>query len=191
MEGERFPTRWGTFLVHLFTVVMVVQGIHVIEHIIQLVQVYQFDVPEDEALGLLGYVFEFHGTEEWLHLVFNTSYFLPLVALLVFLVRPLSPAVVPRWSFLTFALGGVALEGWHVAEHSVIISHVIANEGCPCPGILDPVLGIGDTVLHFFYNTVTYLAILPAYRYVMKYRVWLSDAARPASVVGDSWETPA
>jgi hypothetical protein len=158
----------GKFLVPWFTLVVVVQGIHVIEHIIQLVQVYKLGIPEDMALGLLGYVFTFQGTEEWLHLAFNTSYFLPLVVLAM-LLRPRSPAVLPRWAFLTFVIGGAALEGWHVVEHSVIISHVIANNGCPCPGILDPILGIGDTLLHFFYNIATYLSILPAYWYVMQH----------------------
>jgi hypothetical protein len=31
----------------------------------------------------------------------------------------------------------------------VIISRVIANGGCPCPGIGDAALSISDTVLHF------------------------------------------
>ena len=158
------------------------QGVHVIEHIIQLIQVYKLGIPEDNALGLLGYVFVFQGTEEWLHLVFNFSYFLPLV-MLAFLLQPL--AFVPRWAFLTFVIGGAMLEGWHVVEHSVIISHVIANHGCPCPGILDPILGIGDTLLHFFYNTVTYLSILPAYWYVMKNWARLRSTARPAM---SSWK---
>jgi hypothetical protein len=172
-------TESSKFLVPLFTLVMVVQGGHVIEHIIQLVQVYGLAIPEDDALGLLGYVFEFQGTEEWLHLVFNSSYFLPLVVL-AYLLRPLSPAVVPHWAYVTFMIGGAALEGWHVVEHSVIISHVIANNGCPCPGILDPILGIGDTLLHFFYNTVTYLAILTAFWYVMQHWARSRSAMRPA-----------
>ncbi|MBZ0298644.1 MAG: hypothetical protein K8J31_02840 [Anaerolineae bacterium] len=167
MRGQRFLAELSKHFIPLFTLVVVVQGVHVIEHVIQLVQVYKLGIPEDNALGLLGYVFALQGTEEWLHLVFNTSYFLPLLILAV-LLRPLVPSIVPRWVFLTFAMGGVALEGWHVIEHSVIISHVIANRGCPCPGILDPILGIGDTLLHFFYNAVTYGSILPAYGYVMR-----------------------
>jgi hypothetical protein len=53
---------------------------------------------------------------------------------------------------------GVWLEGWHVIEHAVIISNVVANNGCPCPGIVDAGSGISDTILHFGYNTVTYAA---------------------------------
>ena len=41
-----------------FVAVVVVQGAHLIEHIIQLLQVEVFGVPEDDAFGLLGYVME-------------------------------------------------------------------------------------------------------------------------------------
>jgi hypothetical protein len=147
----------------LFIAVVAIQGIHVFEHIVQLVQVFVLGIPDDKALGLLGYVFQFQGTEEWLHLVFNVTY---LSALLV-LVRPLNrqvPDIVPRWAYAAF-LFGVGLEGWHNVEHAVIISNVIRNGGCPCPGIGDVALGITDTVLHFFYNAIAYSATVPAFVY--------------------------
>ena len=62
--------RWFGF----FAAVVAIQGFHVFEHIVQLTEVFVLGVPDDDALGLLGYVFEFQGTEEWLHLVFNLSY---------------------------------------------------------------------------------------------------------------------
>lgn len=144
-----------------FAAVVLIQGIHVIEHIIQLIQVYVLGIPDDFALGLLGYVFQVQGTEEWLHLVFNVSYLLALLLILAPLRRFVSDTV-PRWAYTTF-LFAVALEGWHNVEHAVIISNVIANSGCPCPGIGDVALGVTDTVLHFFYNLVAYGATLPAF----------------------------
>ncbi|HEV8535085.1 MAG TPA: hypothetical protein VGR87_05110 [Candidatus Limnocylindria bacterium] len=152
----------------LFTAVVVIQGIHVVEHIIQLIQVYVLGIPDDLALGLLGYVFQLQGTEEWLHLVFNVSYLLALLLLVAPLRRAVPGTVVP-WAFYTF-LFAVGLEGWHNVEHAVIISNVIANGGCPCPGIADAALGIGDTVLHFFYNLVAYSATLPAFLYFWRNR---------------------
>jgi hypothetical protein len=149
----------------LFVGVVVVQGIHVFEHVVQLIQVFMLDVPEDEALGLLGYVYQFQGTEEWLHLMFNVTYLLGLYALLL-PIRRRVPQPLPLWAFTTFAVGAVGLESWHMVEHVVIISNVIQNNGCPCPGIGDAVLGISDTVLHFFYNSLTYAAVLVAFRYV-------------------------
>jgi hypothetical protein len=55
---------------------VVIQGGHVIEHVVQLIQVLVFGVAEDDALGLLGYVVQFNGTEEWLHLAYNGFYLL-------------------------------------------------------------------------------------------------------------------
>ncbi len=151
----------------LFEGVMIVQGVHVIEHIVQLIQVFVLGVPEDDALGLLGYLFQFQGTEEYLHLVFNVAYLLALLLLL----RPLwqrVPQIVPFWAFVTFAVGAVGLESWHLVEHVVIISHVVQNHGCPCPGIVDAALGVHDTVLHFFYNALTYAAAIVPFWYVAR-----------------------
>ncbi len=153
----------------LFTGVVIVQGIHLGEHIMQLAQVYLFGVREDDALGLLGYVFAFQGTEEWLHLVFNLTYLLALVLLLLPL-RRLVPHRVPPRAFAAFVVGAAGLESWHVVEHSVIIANVIRNDGCPCPGIGDAALGVTDTVLHFGYNAVAYLATLAPFWYVTRAR---------------------
>jgi hypothetical protein len=152
------------------TAVVAIQGVHVVEHIIQLIQVYLLGVPEDDALGLLGYVFEFQGTEEWLHLVFNVTYLAGLYVLVPVLSRATREYGVPQWAFLTFLFGAVGLETWHVAEHAVIISHVIANQGCPCPGIADAATGLTDTVLHFGYNAATYIGLVVPFWFVIQAR---------------------
>ena len=77
---QRSVTPW---FFPLLAGVVIVQGIHVIEHVIQLLQVFVFGVADDDAFGLLGYVFQFQGTEEWLHLVFNATYLLSLYLLVL------------------------------------------------------------------------------------------------------------
>ena len=163
------PSRW---FMTFYTAVVVVQSVHVVEHVIQLVQVYVLGVPDDEALGLLGYVYQFQGTEEWLHLVFNLVFFISLALIAAGLLRSRAArSAVPILVLGAFLVFGVWLEGWHVVEHAVIISNVVANNGCPCPGIVDAELGVSDTILHFGYNTVAYAAtaaplwfLLPAVR---------------------------
>jgi len=148
--------------------VVLIQGIHVGEHIIQLFQVYVFGVAEDNALGLLGYVFEFQGTEEWLHLVFNSLY----LSALYILVLPLwhaTPTIVPMLGFLVF-LFSVGLETFHVVEHGVIISNVIQNGGCPCPGIGDVALNTTDTILHLVYNVLAYVGLATAFCFTLRAR---------------------
>jgi len=152
-----------------FSAIVAIQGAHIVEHIIQLIQVYVLGVPEDDALGLLGYVFEFQGTEEWLHLVFNLTFLLTLYAL-VPIIKGNTPSPVPTSAFLVFLAAAVGLETWHVVEHGVIISNVLANNGCPCPGIVDAATGLTDTILHFFYNAVAYIGVAVPYWYVYQAR---------------------
>jgi len=91
------------------TAVVAIQGGHVVEHVVQLLQVTVFDVPEDDALGLLGYLVQFNGTEEWLHLGYNTFYLVSLYALILPLHR-----VLPRRAFLFFLVASVWVETWHM-----------------------------------------------------------------------------
>lgn len=146
-------------------IVVAVQGAHMFEHVVQLLQVTVFDVPDDDALGLLGYVVQFNGTEEWLHLGYNVVFVVALWALAVPLWR-----VLPQRAFWTFAVTCVCLETWHVVEHGVIISHVVANGGCPCPGIGDAALSISDTVLHFGYNAIATTGLVVTFMHVLRDR---------------------
>jgi hypothetical protein len=160
----------GAAVLAFYVTVVVVQGGHVVEHIIQLIQVFVLGVPENDALGLLGYVFAFQGTEEWLHIVFNATYLAALVVIAwTLLGSPVARSLVPRWSLVAFLIFGVWLEGWHVVEHIVIIANVIANNGCPCPGILDARLGVSDTILHFGYNAIAYAATVLPLAYVIRH----------------------
>ena len=152
-----------------FVVVAVVQSVHMFEHVLQLIQVTVWHVPDDEALGLLGCVFQLQGTEEWLHLFFNMA-LLTSLWILLGPIRASSPSIVPRWAYLVYVLGAVGLETWHEVEHLVIISRVLMNNGCPCPGIGDAALGVTDSVLHFIYNAVVTSAMLVPFWFVVRNR---------------------
>jgi hypothetical protein len=154
---------------YFMTAVVLIQGGHVVEHIIQLAQVFLLGVPEEDALGLLGYIVQFNGTEEWLHLGYNAFYVLALYALILPLWR-ITPAVLSSWAFWFFIAASVWLETWHIVEHGVIIANVLANDGCPCPGIGDVALGLSDTVLHFVYNALAYGGLAYAYLLVSRSR---------------------
>jgi hypothetical protein len=39
-----------------------VKSVHMFQHVLQLIQVTVWHVPDDEALGLIGYVFQLQGT---------------------------------------------------------------------------------------------------------------------------------
>jgi hypothetical protein len=160
------------------TAVVAIQGGHVVEHVVQLLQVFALGVPEDDALGLLGYVLQFNGTEEWLHLGYNTLYLVALYVLILPLWR-ITPAVISTRAFWFFVVASVWIESWHIVEHGVIISHVIANGGCPCPGIGDVALGLSDTILHFFYNAIAYAGVVYAYVLIVRHRGYLFHRPTP------------
>jgi hypothetical protein len=141
----------------------------VVEHVVQMLQVFAFGVADEDALGLLGYVLQFNGTEEWLHLGFNALYLAALYALIVPLWR-ITPNGLAMPVFATFLVASVWLETWHVVEHGVIISRVISNGGCPCPGIGDAALGVSDTILHFAYNLIAYSGVVVVFAVVLRRR---------------------
>jgi hypothetical protein len=170
---------------YFMTAVVVIQGGHVVEHIVQLVQVLVLGVAERNALGLLGYVLQFNGTEEWLHLGYNMIYLLALYALILPLWR-ITPVVLSLWAFWFYIGASVWVETWHMVEHGVIISHVIANGGCPCPGIGDTALGVSDTILHFFYNAIAYAGIVYAYILVLRDRGYLVRRRLPIEPTNDA-----
>jgi hypothetical protein len=176
-QATRGPASLGSRTFYFMTAVVLIQGAHVVEHIVQLMQVSLLGVPEQDALGLLGYVVQFNGTEEWLHLGYNTFYLLALYALIIPLWR-LTPTVLPLAAFVFFLTASVWLETWHMVEHGVIISNVIANGGCPCPGIGDAALGLSDTTLHFVYNAIAYAGV--AYAYVLVVQDRRGTSRRPA-----------
>jgi hypothetical protein len=162
-------SRLGTGAWHFLAALTVVQGAHMVEHVVQLAQVTVLGVADDEAFGLLGYVVQFNGTEEWLHLGYNAFYLLALYALILPLWR-ITPAVLPYRAFGFYVGASVWIETWHIVEHGVIIANVIANDGCPCPGIGDVALGLSDTVLHFVYNAIAYAGLAYAYLLVLRSR---------------------
>ena len=161
----------GTMI--FFVTIVVIQAIHVIEHVLQLVQVYVLGVPDADAFGLLGYVFAFQGTEEWLHLVFNAWYLASLYVVFIVLWRAKVLMQLPSWVVATYVVLGLGLETWHVIEHAVIITNVVENGGCPCPGIGDRALGISDTVLHFGYNAVAVAGTLVLFWHVRRLWPWI------------------
>ena len=101
--------------------VMAVQGVHAVEHVLQLVQVHLFDVPGERAFDLLGYVVNFMGTAEWMHLVFNAAYLASLYVILLGAHELTVAGQVSRRRFAAFAVLGAGLETWHMTEHAVII----------------------------------------------------------------------
>jgi hypothetical protein len=125
----------------LFYGLAVLQGAHMVEHIVQMVQIHVLHLTGPAARGVFGAL-----DVEWVHFVWNTLVF---AALAVLVWR--YPRNVLLWVTLVFSV-------WHQIEHSYILSVYLRTGVSGTPGLLSKggVIAGGLPLkrpdLHFFYN---------------------------------------
>lgn len=132
--------RWLLFFLFLF----LTQGGHVLEHLIQMVQIHVLGLPGKQAQGLVGAALNI----EWVHLAWNTWVILAIVALLV------------RYRGNRWLWVAAVFAGWHEFEHLFII-WIYIQTGVPGePGLLSQGGAIAGGLplsrpdLHFLYNLI-------------------------------------
>lgn len=150
-KGEPMLDSPNRPVVMLALALLVVQSVHMFEHVAQVIQ--KFALGYVQAHGLLGSLFDF----EWVHFVFNVSLEAAIV-LLFFWCRQGDPRRAP------FALvGGMWFQGYHALEHVVKLYQYYALGIAEAPrGILGYVFPL--IWLHFFLNLVTLLFIVGMWR---------------------------
>jgi|AACY02.16.fsa_nt_gi hypothetical protein len=123
---------WGLALVTL-AVMIVAQGLHTAEHVLQLVQVYLLDWPAGRALGLIS-----AANVEWIHLAWNLLVLAGVLLLMVRGVRSPWAWVLLAWSLL------------HTGEHAYLFvrslvvvaqSNALGLEVLPVTQALPGILG--------------------------------------------------
>lgn len=151
----------------VFLALVVFQGFHELEHIVQVVQRSILGIPNGN--GLVGSLADL----EPVHLVYNTGYLALLVAVYVLLrLHRDAGRVYGRLVFgaLTFAL---VFQSWHEVEHLFKIAQYLRlgvngtggvfGQG---PGGLVPLFPI--PLLHLAYNTLAYAPALLAFVVFMR-----------------------
>ncbi len=147
----------GRLTVFVFTAALVAQTFHMTEHVAQVYQhaVLGWSIPASR--GLIFFL-DF----EWNHFVFNATYML----LLVFVFYQCKfynvngPVSERRVACLAFNMG-VAVQGYHVVEHSVRIAQFLQTGCDPCKGILG--WFFDGVYLHATLNTIVYVLPLVAF----------------------------
>ncbi|MDP3734824.1 MAG: hypothetical protein Q8R39_00120 [bacterium] len=113
----------------LFSLALLYQLFHWIEHVVQVYQHWLRGMPAAQSHGILFFL-DF----EWNHFVFNTGYFIALLVVLILIITKRQVFDI-RASALWLLGIGTAIQGYHQIEHIVKISQHLAR-GCePCPGI--------------------------------------------------------
>ncbi len=135
----------------LFLLVIGIQGFHVVEHIVLVIQVSALGMSLDEAHGLLGARVDF----EWLHLAYNTTFLATMVLLVAYGLRhrdALAAATSPPGLALA---GAVGLQTYHVAEHIIRIVQYLHSGCTPCVGLIGQVVPF--IWPHLFFGLIAYI----------------------------------
>jgi hypothetical protein len=135
-------------------VFMVIVLAHWAEHLVQAYQIWVLGWPRPQARGVLGNVYPWLVTSEWLHY----GYALVMLAAL-FLLRPGFVGRARTW--WTAAL---VIQFWHHIEHLLLLIQVQGGQnffGKPVPtSVLQLVLSRVE--LHLFYNSIVFIPMMIA-----------------------------
>ena len=151
----------------LFYVLVITQGGHVIEHVVQMIQIHILGLKGLEARGVFGAL-----DIEWVHFIWNTWVGVAVLLLLYrFRKNP--------WLWLT-----AVIAGWHEIEHIFIMSVYLTTVKAGTPGLLAKGgliaggLPLVRPDLHFLYNLIetTPLVIGFVYQLRRSYDAWLKRA---------------
>jgi hypothetical protein len=166
---------WGRL--DAYTVVLLVAGFgvasaHMLEHVVQVYQVYVADA--EFHSGLLGMSFD----TEWLHFAYN-SFLLLFTVWVWWLVRPgRGPAreLVGR-GVTAVALAVVAVQSYHLVEHTAKIVQHYTIGARAAPGIFGGQLGL--VFFHFGINLAVWTGLLVVIGTLVG-ETWRRVAARPS-----------
>lgn len=135
-----------------FALLLVAQAGHLIEHLVQLVQLYAWGIPKQHAHGIVGAL-----DIEWVHFIWNLLV-LAVVILIAYWFRS-NP-----WVMLALILAS-----WHQIEHIYILITYLTTGVSGSPGLLSRggIIGGGlalpRPILHFVYNFVEMVPLVIAF----------------------------
>jgi hypothetical protein len=143
--------------VYIFVGAVALGGVHLLEHIVQLIQLYALRMPSSTAHGIAGSFADL----EPVHFAYNLAY----LALLLMLWPDKLPLGQPERRAALFVRAATVFQLWHMLEHAVKIAQYMSLgiDGTggilgAAPGGLLPVFSV--PLLHFTYNLCVYVPIL-------------------------------
>jgi hypothetical protein len=149
----------------LFYLLVITQGGHVIEHVVQVTQIHVFSLEGLRARGIFGAL-----DIEWVHFLWNTWVLAAVVALFV------------RFRRNPWLLFGLAFALWHEIEHAYIMWTFLTTDVAGTPGLLAEGgriaggTGVSRPDLHFYYNVVETTPLIAGFVYQLcrMYDDWLA-----------------
>ena len=146
-KTARTAPAWST--ARIFAVALGLQLFHLLEHVVQVAQAKFLNIKP--AHGILGSFFDL----EWVHFIYNWGLFALLIVATIAVIRDNRVRPPLGWLFLGATL---AVQAYHVLEHTVKIIQHVSTGIDPAPGILGQIYDL--IWLHFDFNVlVTVLMI--------------------------------
>jgi hypothetical protein len=142
------PAQAGAIAILLYG--FAVQSFHMLEHVVQVVQVHALDA--EHRAGLLGRWIDV----EWVHFVYNLTV-LAFVWWTWRLVRPGGAEHARLGTSAPWVLTGLSIQGYHVVEHTAKMVQHLALGIRTAPGIFGDEIGL--VWFHFAINLAVYVAM--------------------------------
>lgn len=154
MVYQALNGRWHKQSLLIFMIVVLA---HLVEHLVQAVQIFALGWPRPQALGALGMIFPWLVASEWLHYVYALVMLAGLYGL-----RAAFHGRAQAWWY-----AALLIQFWHHFEHGLLLGQALVGRnllGLPVPtSILQ--LVVTRVELHLFYNAVVLVPMIVAMYY--------------------------
>ena len=137
---KQTKNKYSKILISIFAATILIQFLHIIEHIAQVVQ--KFGLHQQESHGIIGAL-----DLEWVHFIYNGT----LLILLYVLAFNYSKVGFKKQSFPLYVfITAVIVESYHMVEHFVKVVQHIETGIQGTPGIVGNL--VNPILFHFYIN---------------------------------------
>ena len=137
--------------VYLFALTVLIQALHMVEHVAQVIQKFVLQIAP--AHGLIGAL-----DLEQVHFAFNVFYLATLAVVMVGWFYYGSQLCSKHKSLAAILIGTVALQSYHMLEHSVKLAQFIATGMQGTPGIAG--MHVDGVIFHALMNTAVFVPVV-------------------------------
>jgi uncharacterized membrane protein YfhO len=137
--------------IYMFALTVLIQAVHLVEHVAQVMQKFVFHIAP--AHGLIGQL-----DLEEVHFAFNLLYLTALMVVMVGWLYYGSQLCSKQKMLSAMLIGTVAVQSYHMLEHSVKLAQFISTGMQGTPGIVG--MHVDGVIFHALMNTAVFLPVV-------------------------------
>jgi hypothetical protein len=135
----------------MFALTLIIQALHMVEHVAQVMQKFLFHLTP--AHGLIGQL-----DLEQVHFAFNLFYLTTLVIVMMGWLYYGSQICSKQKVLAVMLIGTVAVQGYHMVEHSVKLAQFLSMGMQGTPGIVE--MHFDPVIFHALMNTAVFVPVV-------------------------------